>query len=166
MCIVIDEELSFEQQVTTVVKSCYIIIRKISKIKSFLSVEHLKTLVTSCIFSSLDYCNSIYYGISANLLTNLGLTSIIGFLRELHWLPVKERIIFKLLLMVHKGLNGYAPALTELFEYSASQRTCKLVHRGNSSYDDRAISCSGPRLWNMLPHEIRSQTVTVEFKKY
>ena len=37
----IDEELSFEQQVTTVVKSCYIIIRKISKIKSFLSVEHL-----------------------------------------------------------------------------------------------------------------------------
>ena len=33
--IVIDEELSFELQVTTVVNSCYIIIRKISKIKSF-----------------------------------------------------------------------------------------------------------------------------------
>ena len=181
--IVIDEELSFEQQATTVVKSCYIIIRKISKIKSFLSVEHLKTLVTSCIFSKLDYCNSIYYGISANLLrklqsvqnsaarlirskTNLGFTSISGFLRELHWLPVKERIIFKLLLMGHRGLNGYAPALTELFEYSASQRTCKLVHRrNNSSFGDRAFSCSGPRLWNMLPHEIRSQTVTVEFKK-
>ena len=79
---------------------------------------------------------------------------------------MKERIIFKLLLMVHKGLNGYAPALTELFEYSASQRTCKLVHRRNNcSYGDQAFSCSGPRLWNMLPHEIRSQTVTVEFKK-
>ena len=64
--IVIDEELSFEQQVTTAVKSSYIIIRKISKIKSFLSVEHLKTLVTSCMFSRLDCCNSIYYGISAN----------------------------------------------------------------------------------------------------
>ena len=65
--IVIDEELSFEQQVTIVVKSCYIIIRNISKIKSFLSVEHLKTLVTSCSFSRLDYCNSIYYGIFCKL---------------------------------------------------------------------------------------------------
>ena len=71
LVIVIDEELSFEQQVTTVV-------------------------------NLLDKLQSVQNS-AARLIrskANLGLTSISGFLRELHWLPVKGRIIFKLLLIV------------------------------------------------------------------
>ena len=31
-------------------------------------------------------------------------------LRELHWLPIKQRIEFKLCLLVHKSLIGHSPA--------------------------------------------------------
>ena len=31
-------------------------------------------------------------------------------LRDLHWLPIKQRIEFKLCLLVHKSLIGHSPA--------------------------------------------------------
>ena len=37
---------------------------------------------------------------------------------KLHWLPVQYRIIFKILLLLYKGLNGLAPAyISELLHY-------------------------------------------------
>ena len=182
--IILDDELSFEHQVTAVVKSCFVTIRKISKVKSFLSVDQLKTLVTSCVFSKLDYCNSIYYGMSTRLLLklqsvqnsaarlikskiNLAYIPTSVYIRDLHWLPMKERIVFKVLFIVHKCLNGFAPAsLADLFEYSTSDRTCKLVHRRSKrSYGKKAFSRCGPRLWNLLPIDIRLESITEEFKK-
>ena len=58
-------------QVHKVIKSCYCTIKDISLIKGFLSENQLKQLVCSCIFSLLDYCNSLYYGINSNLMTKL-----------------------------------------------------------------------------------------------
>ena len=49
--VILDAELSFKQQIMNTVKSCFFTIQKLSKIKSFLSYEHLKTLVSACIFS-------------------------------------------------------------------------------------------------------------------
>ena len=62
--VILDKELPFETQVTQVLKSCFYTRRNLSKIRSFLSNEKLRTLVSACIFSKLDYCNSIYYGIN------------------------------------------------------------------------------------------------------
>ena len=52
-------------------------------------------------------------------------------LRKLHWLPVQYRIIFKVLLLVFKGLNGLAfslaPAyISELLHYRTSPRSLRL----------------------------------------
>ena len=38
------------------------------------------------------------------------LLAVPKFIRELHWLPVESRIIFKILLLVYKSLNNLAPA--------------------------------------------------------
>ena len=46
-------------------------IRKLCKIKSFLSSEHLKTIVSACIFLKIDYCNSLYYGVDMKVLNKL-----------------------------------------------------------------------------------------------
>ena len=44
-------------------------------------------------------------------------------LRKLHWLPVRYRIIFKILLLVYKGVNGLAPVyISEILHYRASSR--------------------------------------------
>ena len=69
--VILDNVLSFKTQVHKVITSCYRTIKDISSIKGFLSENHLKQLVCSCIFSLLDYCNSLYYGINSNLIKKL-----------------------------------------------------------------------------------------------
>ena len=129
--IILDNELCFSYQIAQVVKSCFCIIRELSKIKSFLMYEHLRTLVSACIFSKINYCNSLYYGINAQLQNKLQSVqncaaklirskapqlnlSIDACLIKCHWLLVRERIIFKILLTVHKCLGGSAPTALSL----------------------------------------------------
>ena len=76
------------------------------------------------ISSRLDYCNSLLYGINDGLLKKLQAVQnaaarvttktrkfdhITPVLRELHWLPVRKRIVYKLAVMVYKCLHRLAP---------------------------------------------------------
>ena len=69
--IIIDSVLNFEKQVEKLVKSCFLTIRKLSKVKYYLSQLQLQTLVSSLVFSQLDYCNSLYYGLPAYTIKKL-----------------------------------------------------------------------------------------------
>lgn len=87
-------------------------------------------LVHTSTCSCLGYCNSLFTGITqsslarlqpvqnstAMLSTNIGHQSHINpVLASLHWLPVKHRINFKIVLTTYKALNGLATAyITEL----------------------------------------------------
>ena len=180
--VILDTELSFDIQINKVVKSCFNIIRKISSIKHFLSSTHLKSLVCSYIFSKIDYCNSLYYGLNstaikklqhvqncaARLVKKQGISlSLDDTFLEFHWLKVRERILFKLLLFVHKCLRQKAPeSLGRLLNYAESERSMKLREtKVKTKYGDRAFSHSGPKLWNLLPQYVRSQDDTGVFKK-
>jgi len=72
----------------------------------------------------IDYCNSLLYGISNTLLRRLQsiqnaaerlvtgakkFDHITPVLRELHWLPIRQRITYKLSLLVYKCLHNAAP---------------------------------------------------------
>ena len=47
--------------------------------------------------------------------------------KQLHWLPVRYRIVFKILLLVYKALNGTAPSyISELLKYHTSERKLRL----------------------------------------
>ncbi len=86
--------------------------------------------VHAYITSRLDYCSSLYCGSSKSLIDRLQLvqnaaarflhnsrksTHITPILRILHWLPIKFRIDFKILLFVYKSLHDLAPIyLSEL----------------------------------------------------
>ena len=50
--IVIDKELTFEPQVVKLVKSCFLVIRKISKSKSYLTDDQLRTVISMCLFEA------------------------------------------------------------------------------------------------------------------
>ena len=61
--VVIDSLLNIEEQISKGVKSCFDTIRKLSKVKVFLTQDHLQVLVSSLILSKVDYCNVVYHGL-------------------------------------------------------------------------------------------------------
>src|SRR4029434_7347240 len=100
---------------------CFYQLRTIAKIKSFLSPKDLEKVIHSFISSRLDYCNSLCTGISHSSLSRLQLVQnaaarlvtgtrkrnhISPILASLHWLPVRFRVDFKVLLFVFKALSG------------------------------------------------------------
>ena len=88
-------------------------------------------------------------------------------LRELHWLPIQKRIIFKVLLLVHKCLLGKAPELLmELLYQGGSTRTKKLEEpRYVGTFGERSFAVAAPKLWNCLPADLRTEEDTDLFKK-
>ena len=71
-----------------------------------------------------------------------------------------------MLLLVHKCLRGNAPvSLANMLSYNSSTRTCKLNQlRSNRLHGVRAFSRSGPKLWNLLPFDIRMEKDCNKFK--
>ena len=84
---------------------------------------------------------------------------------QFHWLKVRERIEYKLLLTVHKCLQA-PESLSRLLTYGESERLMELHgSKSRTKYGDRAFSHAGPKLWNVLPQHLRDRHVTVVFKK-
>ena len=138
--ITFDSVLNFERHITDICKSCYFNIRNIYRIRKFSSTEHTKILVNAFVTTRLGNCNSLLYGLPRGLLHKLQLVQnctarlILGgysykyehitpLLRELHWLPVEHRIVFKLLLITFKALNNLAPCYisNRLYLYTVPQ---------------------------------------------
>src|SRR5438552_5284495 len=136
--------------------------------------------------SRLDYCNSLFYGISKTLATKLQhvlncaarivtrtrmSSHIIPVLKSLHWLPVTQRCMFKTALLTFKAIHCLAPSyLCELINYRASRDlrsrndVLLAVPRFTSSCASRAFIVSAPTLWNSLPYDVRTCNSLASFK--
>lgn len=142
---ILDDNLKFDRQINSVVKSCFYQLRLLVKAKPFLSFKDLEKLIHVFISSRLDYCNSLYLEISQQTLSRLQLVQnatarvlcgkkkrehITPILRSLHWLPVCYRVEFKVLLLVYKSLNGLAPMyLSELLMEQKSARSLRSLNQ-------------------------------------
>ena len=121
-------------------------IRNIRHIRKYLDVKSTETMVHAFITNKLDYCNSLLYGLpdcqiqklqrvqnaAARIITGIKkYDQITPALKELHWLPVQQRIEFKILLLTYKALNNMAPSyITSMFTMQGQER-CSL--RSNAS---------------------------------
>ena len=130
--------------------------------------------------SKLDRCNSLLYGVPKYVVKKLQsvqnaaarpITSsrkfdhITPILFELHWIPISERIKFKIILLTHEALPQQSPIYIQdlICRYSTSRTlrsssTLRLtpVNFHPKSYGFRAFAMSAPELWNKLPDDIRS----------
>ncbi len=186
--VLVDQHLKFDKHISSVIGSSFYQLRLLSKIKHFLTPKTLEIAVHAFVTSRLDYCNSLYCGISKCQIAHLQLVQnaaarlllkcrkyehITPVLKSLHWLPVCQRIDFKILLFVYKSLHNLAPVylseLLHLYTPSRSLRSrdqallvvprVRLKRRG-----ERAFAVAGPRLWNALPLEIRMAPSLSVFK--
>ena len=186
--VIMDRHLTMESHLSNVVRTAFFKIREISYYRKFLTTSATKTLIHAYVTSRLDYCNGLLYGLpdkSINRLQSVLNTAarlvalkrkddhITPVLKELHWLPIKFRIQFKILLLVFKSLNGMAPQyLSEKLNLRKNQGhrsdDKKLLEIPKSrviSYGDRAFSIAGPKLWNDLPEKLRLCTDPEPFRR-
>ena len=122
--VMMDSKASMEAHVLSVCKSSFVHIRNLSRIKKFLDSSSLERLVHAFITTKLDYCNSLLCGAPSTLINKLQrIQNIVAILitghgrcehitpvlKSLHWLPVKQKITFKTLVLVYKAVNNLAP---------------------------------------------------------
>jgi len=79
---------------------------------------------------------------------------------QLHWLPVQQRVVFKIATLVHRSLSGNAPGyLADDCPLVADARvrqlrsadTRTLVSQTRSSFGDRTFAAAAPKVLNSLP---------------
>ena len=183
-----DDFLCMDKQINAICKSAFFHLQNISKIRKFISFSHCEILIHSLIASKLDYCNSLLSGLKAEQVRKLQYVQnsaarlltgtrkyehITPIFKSLHWLPVHERIDFKLLLLTFKALNNLAPPyLQELLPLYKPTRSLRSSNKGLlivpryklKTYGYRSFSFQAPALWNSLPDEVRACTDLGAFK--
>ena len=107
--VIFDDIMSLSPHVNTIVKGAFYYIRNISKIRKYISASTTEILIHNFVSSKLDFCNSLLFGAQKRDIAKLqsvqnaaariiaGLKKrdhITETLRDLHWLPVEERIVF------------------------------------------------------------------------
>ena len=176
----------FNKQVTFLKSSCFLKLRAIARMKPFLTTKQLTMLTQAVILSALDYCNALYFGCNVSVMRQLqtiqnracriifGLSKredVNDKMQSLHWLKIEERIIFKILLLVYKSLNGLAPAyISELLTFNnivtSSKRRSSLHISLCGPAHPRAFQTAAPKLWHQLPASIKACQTTELFKTY
>lgn len=186
--VVMDSQASMEQHVNTATKAAYMHLYNINRIKAFLDKASLERIIHAFVTSKLDYGNALLHGYPAALLNRLQRVQnsaarilsgqrkydhITPTLRELHWLPVEQRIKFKIAILVFKAKHQLAPGYIQdlITPYSpsrqlrsTSQELLQVPATKSTMVSQRAFSVAGPRLWNSLPLELRLTDDLVTFK--
>lgn len=186
---IMDSSLSMKEHVKKTCQTCYFELRRISSIRKFLTVDATKTLVTSCILSRIDYCNSLLAGCPDSTIQPLQKVQNAAarlifrtshhqpctpLLVQLHWLPVSRRIHYKTASVCYNIISGSAPSylseLVSLYTPSRSLRSSadtRLLRQGRfkrKSHGFRSFSIYAPQLWNSLPFQIRHSSSITSFK--
>ena len=94
-------------------------------------------------------------------------------LKQLHWLPVVQRIQFKTLVHTYNCVNNLAPTyLSELIETHIPSRSTRSSSEHQlkeclpvNSYGHRSFRIAAPFLWNRLPQSVKSAETVTHFKQ-
>ena len=186
----LDSGMDMSAQVSRICQSAYFQLHNIAKIRHCLTVNACKTIVHALVTSKLDYGNAVLFGINERLINKLQMTQnsaarlimrqrrrdhITPVLIALHWLPIRYRILYKVLVSTFQAVHNLAPMyitdLISLYEpgrqlRSASRSLLTVPRHNLERFGRRGFSVNAPHLWNDLPDNLRLIDSVILFKRH
>ena len=186
----IDDKLTMNSHINKVCNASFYYLHNIRQIRKHQSHDSSETLIHAFVFNRLDYGNNLLYGLRQVQIDKIQRVQnaaarlifeqpkfchVTPVLSQLHWLPIKNGIEFKMLLMTFKAIHGMAPdyiwkviSRRKSTGYSLRSRTKVMLEVATSkilqTLGGRAFCCAAPKLWNNLPSEISSLDSLSNFK--
>ena len=121
-----DCHMKMNAQVRTICRGAWLNLYNISKVRSYLNDDQTRCVVHAYVISKLDANNSLLAGSPSRLVSQIERVQnaaaklvtkskkfdhVSPILRNLHWLPIQDRIVFKNLLLIYKALNNKGPTI-------------------------------------------------------
>jgi len=152
---------------------------------AYSTVDAAKTIASAIVGARLDYCNSLLLGASEynldrvqrvqNRIARVVLPFSAGATearRELHWLPIRQRITFKLATITYQARRSGQPAylFKSLHEYLPTRNlrsaSALLLQQLPATivFSSRAFPVAAPSVWNSLNIHTRSADTFLTFK--
>ena len=190
--VIFDTYMTMSSQISSLCRSVSYHLWNISRIQRFLDYNTCNDIVCSPVLSRLDFGNVLLMGANAKQIARLKVLQnwaaklifsvakkimLPQLLKQLHWLPIKERVYFKTMLYIFKCLAGSGPAyLTSgLTLYKPGHEGLRSANNTSrltkfkiqnwtlTSAVDKAFFYAAPKQWNKLLIDIRSSSsVTVQ----
>ena len=175
-----DSDLSFTSHISNVCRASFHQIRQLRQVRSSLDTNSAIILANALVSSKLDYCNSLLYSLPDSSLDRLQRVQnslaravmpavkrsdhIKPALRKLHWLPISQRITFKIASLTYKTLRYKQPTyLHDLLHPYTPTRNLRSTNQNllsvpniKSAIGRRSFSFAAPKIWNSLPPDIRA----------
>ena len=177
-----DSQLNFNSHIRKTCSLSFGTLYKIRRIRKYLTFKSAQTLVLALVIGRLDYCNSLLYGLPASYVNMLQRVQNAGarlisntprfghispVMKDLHWLPVKYRIMFKIVVFTFKAIHGSAPTyISQLIRLKPKSTYMLRSNKKDFLLDqprkmkkttgDRAFLAAAPTLWNALPDDLRT----------
>ena len=185
-----DTNLSLVTHITKTCKAAFYHLHNIRRIRKFLTVESTKVLVHAFIMGRIDYCNSLLHGLPTTHINKLlrvqnaaarlicstpRFSYITPVLYSLHWLPVRLRFVFKILIITFKAIHGQAPDYIcnlirvknpSLYGLRSNSQVLLVPPstKAKKTLGDRAFTAAASSHWNELPCTIREEVNFNNFK--
>jgi hypothetical protein len=178
--IIFDPTLSFTKHISTVCRSSFFQIRQLRQVRPSLDHQSAIILANALVHSKLDYCNSLFFNLPDTTVNRLQRVQnslaravvpsvrfndhITPTLRSLHWLPIRQRITFKIACLTYKTLHHKQPTyLTDLLHTYTPSRLLRSSDQLllstptiKTEIGRRSFSYAAPTVWASLPLSLRS----------
>jgi len=188
--VTLDAQLTMKNHVDGVARSCFYQLRQLRSVHRSVPTYALHTLVHAFISSHIDYCNTVLYGATdavirrlqavlhaaARLITGVRRNNhVMPTLRDtLHWLPVSQRITFKIAQMTYDCIHGRSPVYFRdicspivsvpfrSWLRSADNDDMIVPRTRTACYGPRSFRIAAPQFSNMLPPHLKNSNVSRE----
>ena len=181
----IDNKLSFEKHISTLVKKASNQLNVISRIQKFMGFKEKEILLNSFVYSNFNYCPLVWHFCSAKsvkkiekiqeqalrILYNNFSSDFESILNKSGKLTIEVKRLRILALEVSKTLNNMNPEyINEIFYKTAFTTDIPLNLEVNENhttkYGNKSLRCLGPHIWNSLPNQIKKETDYTKFKEF